>query len=63
MLTTALASLAASWGVVMACAPILQMARMWRARSSAGVSLAYFAVLIPGFGLWLAYGAAAPTWR
>lgn len=59
MLTSTLAFLAAAWGVLMACAPALQMLRMWRARSSVGVSLAYFGVLLPGFGLWLAYGLAS----
>lgn len=59
VLTPALGLLAASWGVVMACAPFLQMRRMVRARSFRGVSLAYFAVLIPGFGLWLGYGIAS----
>ena len=43
----------------MACSPILQMRRMLHARSSRGVSLAYFGVLIPGFGMWVAYGVAS----
>ncbi len=59
MLTPTLAVLASGWGVAMACAPALQLRRMLRARTSHGVSLAYFAVLVPGFGLWLAYGIAS----
>lgn len=44
------------YGVVMALAPALQVRRMLRERSAAGVSLAYAGVLWVGFALWLAYG-------
>ena len=44
------------YGVVMALAPGLQVRRMLRERSAAGVSLAYAGVLWVGFALWLAYG-------
>lgn len=47
---------AASWGVVMALSPVLQIARILRRRSSKDVSIAYYGVLMVGFGLWIAYG-------
>jgi uncharacterized protein with PQ loop repeat len=43
----------------MGIAPVLQIRRMLRARSSAEVSVGYFTVLLIGFVLWIAYGAAA----
>ncbi len=51
-----LALLAATWGVLMATAPILQIRRMLVRRSSADVSIAYLGVLEIGFVLWVAYG-------
>ena len=51
-----LAVLAASWGILMALAPLLQVRRMLGRRSSADVSLTYLGVLIVGFVLWVAYG-------
>jgi MtN3 and saliva related transmembrane protein len=53
---TALGIVAASWGVVMAVSPILQIRTMIRQRSSAGLSRGYLLVLIVGFVLWVAYG-------
>ena len=53
-----LAVAAASWGVVMAVSPLLQIRRMVTTGSSTDVSLGYLAVLQPGFGLWVAYGLA-----
>jgi uncharacterized protein with PQ loop repeat len=53
------AAAAASWGVAMALAPLLQIRKIRRARSSASVSVAYQQVLLVGFVLWLAYGVAA----
>ena len=47
------------YGVVMALAPGLQVRRMLRERSAAGVSLGYAWVLWVGFALWLAYGIDA----
>ena len=41
------------------CLPVLQIRRMLRERSSRDVSLAYFAILLVGFLLWIGYGAAA----
>jgi uncharacterized protein with PQ loop repeat len=43
----------------MGVAPVLQIRRMLREQSSRQVSLGYFAVLLVGFLLWIAYGAAA----
>jgi len=54
----ALAVLAASWGVLMALSPTLQVRRMLERRSSADVSIAYLAVLQIGFTLWVGYGTA-----
>jgi len=51
-----LAVLAATWGVLMATAPILQIRRMLARRSSADVSISYLGVLEIGFVLWFAYG-------
>jgi MtN3 and saliva related transmembrane protein len=57
-LTDALAVLAASWGVIMALSPVLQLRRILERRSSADLSIAYLSVLQVGFTLWIAYGAA-----
>ena len=53
------AAAAASWGVAMALAPLLQIQKIRRARSSASVSVAYQEVLLVGFVLWLSYGVAS----
>jgi uncharacterized protein with PQ loop repeat len=50
---------AASWAVLMAVAPLLQVRRMIRRHSSADVSVGYLVVLVPGFALWVAYGIAS----
>jgi MtN3 and saliva related transmembrane protein len=55
---TVLAAVAASWGVVMAFSPLLQVRQIRRHRSSRSVSVAYQQVLLVGFVLWLAYGIA-----
>jgi MtN3 and saliva related transmembrane protein len=55
-MTDALAITAATFGVLMAIAPLLQIRRMLETRSSADVSLGYLWVLEIGFGLWMAYG-------
>ncbi|MPZ69548.1 MAG: hypothetical protein GEU71_08470 [Actinobacteria bacterium] len=62
MVTTALAIGAATWGVVMALSPILQIRRMVRRRSSRDVSIGYFSVLLFGFLLWFAYGISIDNW-
>ncbi len=58
----ALAVVAATWGVAMAVSPLLQVRRIRQVRSSSGISLGYYGVLLVGFGLWLAYGVAAANW-
>jgi MtN3 and saliva related transmembrane protein len=55
---TALGVIAATWGVFMALSPLLQIRRILRLRSSRDVSISYLVVLVIGFALWLAYGAA-----
>lgn len=57
-MTDALAVLAASWGVMMALSPVLQLRRILERRSSADISIAYLAVLEVGFTLWIAYGVS-----
>lgn len=61
MLTTALAVTAATWAVLMGLGPILQIRAIVRRRSSQGVSLGYFLILLVGFALWVAYGIASKT--
>lgn len=61
-MVTVLGISAALWGIVMACAPILQIRRMFARNSSQDVSLGYFGVLLPGFALWIAYGFARKDW-
>ena len=58
-MTTALGVLAASWAMLMAVSPLLQVREMRRRRSSEGISIGYFGVLVVGFALWLAYGVAS----
>lgn len=57
MTETILAVAATTWGIVMGISPALQIRRMLHLRSSRDVSVGYFGVLIPGFLLWLSYGA------
>lgn len=59
MTRTVLAAAASSWALLMGLAPLLQIRSMLRERSSQEVSLAYFSILLIGFVLWIAYGAAA----
>ncbi len=60
-MTDALGWIAASYGVLMAISPALQIRRMLDRRSSADVSLSYLMVLEVGFALWIAYGVALPN--
>lgn len=60
-MTDALGWIAASYGVLMAVSPALQIRRMLERRSSADVSLSYLLVLEIGFLLWIAYGVALPN--
>jgi uncharacterized protein with PQ loop repeat len=59
MAEAVLAVAASSWGVLMGIAPILQIRRMLRERSSRDVSVGYFLILLAGFVLWACYGVAA----
>ncbi|MCW6006036.1 SWEET family sugar transporter [Micromonospora sp. CPCC 205371] len=61
-LVTLLGIAAATWGLVMATAPILQIRRMILRRSSSDLSLGYFGVLLPGFVLWIGYGWTRADW-
>jgi uncharacterized protein with PQ loop repeat len=54
--TDALGVTAATWGVLMALSPALQIRRILERRSSADVSIAYLVVLQIGFALWVGYG-------
>ena len=57
-MVTVLGVFAAAWGLIMAISPVLQIRRMLARRSSDDISLGYLVVLLPGFGLWIAYGSA-----
>jgi len=57
----ALGPVAATYGVLMAISPLLQIRRMLQTRSSADVSIGYLAVIEVGFGLWVAYGLSLPN--
>lgn len=57
-MTDTLGVLAASWGVLMAISPLLQLRRILHRRSSADVSITYLSVLQIGFTLWILYGWA-----
>jgi MtN3 and saliva related transmembrane protein len=59
--TDGLAAVAATWGVLMALSPLLQIRRILERRSSADVSIGYLAVLEVGFLLWIAYGVSLPN--
>ncbi|CAB4690894.1 unannotated protein [freshwater metagenome] len=54
-----IAAAAATYGVAMALAPILQIRAILQHRTSKSVSVGYLQVLLVGFGLWLAYGIAS----
>ena len=55
-MSDSLAIIAATWGVLMAVSPLLQIRRMVERRSSADLSISYLVVLMIGFTLWIAYG-------
>ena len=57
-MSTYLAVSAATWGVAMALAPLLQIRAMRSHGTSAAVSVGYQQVLLVGFVLWLAYAVA-----
>jgi MtN3 and saliva related transmembrane protein len=56
VLATVLGIGAATWGIVMALSPVLQIRRILNRRSSEDVSIGYFLVLLGGFAIWIAYG-------
>jgi len=60
-MTDTLGIIAASWGVLMAISPILQIRRILERRSSADLSIGYLSVLQVGFLLWIAYGISLPN--
>jgi MtN3 and saliva related transmembrane protein len=62
MLETVLGATAASWAILMAISPGLQIRKILRHRSSREVSVAYFWVLLVGFALWIAYGVVIDNW-
>lgn len=57
-MTNLLGLAAASWALLMALSPLLQVREIKRRDSSAGLSIGYLAVLLVGFILWVAYGIA-----
>jgi uncharacterized protein with PQ loop repeat len=59
LVQTTFAIAAATWAVLMALAPLLQIRRMLLRRSAADVSLGYLLILLPGFALWVSYGIAS----
>ena len=58
MSSTTLGIVAGSWAVLMGLSPVLQIREILRRRSSAGISIGYFAVLLVGFALWISYGVS-----
>lgn len=59
VLTNLLDVAAATWGVILAPASLLQLRRMLRRRSSDDVSIDYLVLLLPSFCLWVSYGIAS----
>ena len=57
-MSTYLAVAAATWGVAMSFAPLLQIRAIRAHGSSGAVSVGYQQILLLGFLLWLAYGIA-----
>src|SRR5919106_513470 len=53
--------IAATWAIAMALGPILQILKIVEHRSSRGVSIGYFLILLVGFALWVAYGIASSS--
>jgi uncharacterized protein with PQ loop repeat len=59
---TLLGATAASWAILMAISPALQIRKIRRHRSSREVSIGYFWILVVGFALWIAYGVVIENW-
>jgi MtN3 and saliva related transmembrane protein len=53
--------IAATWAIAMALGPVLQIRKIVELKTSRGVSVGYFVILLVGFCLWLAYGIAASS--
>jgi uncharacterized protein with PQ loop repeat len=53
-----LAAAAAVFGIVMGAAPLLQLLRMLRLRSSRDISMSFFALAAAGQLVWVVYGVA-----
>ena len=53
---------AASFGVVMASAPLLQARTIWRRRSADDISQSFLAIIAAGAVLWALYGFADRNW-
>jgi MtN3 and saliva related transmembrane protein len=53
--------IAATWAIAMALGPVLQIRKIVEHKSSRGVSIGYFLILLVGFALWLAYGIASSS--
>jgi MtN3 and saliva related transmembrane protein len=53
---------AASFGVAMASAPLLQARTIWRRRSADDVSQAFLVIIAIGAFLWALYGLADRNW-
>lgn len=51
-----LEAVVSTWAIAMAVSPGLQIRQMLRTGESEDVSIGYFAVLVVGFMLWVAYG-------
>ena len=63
MASTVLAVMAATWGVVMAVSPLLQIRRIVRLGSSRDVSIGYLAVLVIGSACGSPTASRSPTRR
>jgi uncharacterized protein with PQ loop repeat len=53
-----LATAAAVFGIIMGAAPLLQLLRMLRLRSSRDISMSFFALAAAGQFIWVIYGVA-----
>jgi uncharacterized protein with PQ loop repeat len=60
-LESTLGLIAATWAIAMALGPVLQIRKIVEHKSSRGISVGYFLILLVGFVLWLAYGIAASS--
>ena len=58
MIVDVLGICAGTWGVVMAIAPGMQLRKMLQTRNARDFSMVFFALLLPGYVLWVSYGVA-----